>query len=109
MGPQHARQPAKPAGDHKGDVFVQPDIVAEHRHARLTLTDSLEAASEWRSHQHIHQNHRYDEKAKDEKEERHFVCQIETEIRSRLNDDYAVATGQRIPTIGQAPDALAER
>src|SRR5215467_12345842 len=34
MRPQHAREPAKRAGDDEGNVFVQPGIVAEDLHAQ---------------------------------------------------------------------------
>ena len=109
MRPQHAGQPAESAGDDEGDIFVQPNIVAEHGHAQLALADSLQAASERRAHQHVHQNHRHDEKAEHEKEERHVVRQVETETRPRFDDEAVVAAGDRIPAIGESPDALPER
>ncbi len=65
--------------------------------------------AERRAHQHVHQHHRHGEEREHQIEERHLVRQIEAEIRPAAEIDAVVAAGERIPAIGQAPDALAER
>src|SRR5471030_409364 len=49
------------------------------------------------------------EKCEYQIEECHLVSEVETEIRPCGEIDAVVASGERIPAIGQAPDALAER
>src|SRR6185437_61943 len=95
--------------DDEGDVFVQPGVVAENLHAQFALADAFQAAAERRSYQYVQQDQAGGEESKDQKEERNLVGQVQSE-RGPVGDvDAVVATGQRIPAIGQAPDALSER
>src|SRR6266508_5831595 len=47
--PEYAGHAGKGAGDHEGDVLVQPHIVAERPHARLAAPDAFEAEPERRA------------------------------------------------------------
>src|SRR5262245_57176012 len=47
--PQDSGKPAEATGDDEPDVLVQPHVVAEGPHARLTLPDSHQGLAEWRA------------------------------------------------------------
>src|SRR5215813_12547148 len=48
VGPQHSGKSAEATGDDEPDVLVQPHVVAEGPHARLTLHNSHQGVPKWR-------------------------------------------------------------
>src|SRR5262245_10140747 len=98
MCPQHARQPAESTGDDKGDVFMQPHVVAQNAHAQLAFADAKQALAERRSDQDVKRKQRYREKSKTKIKEIDVVREIDAELRPAAFHRQAVVTaGHRIP------------
>src|SRR5262245_47669752 len=110
MRPQHARQAAESSGDDESDVFMQPYIVAENAHAQLTFADAHQALTERRANQDVKRKQSGREKCEGEIEKIDVVGEVDAELGSTaFHRNAVVAAGHRIPSVGKAPHALAER
>src|SRR6266508_1815155 len=110
VGPEHAREAGERAGEHEGQVLVEPDVVPERPHPGLALADALEPEPEGRAHEEPEEGPRDHRRDEGEVEERQRPPEAprQPEVGPRHARDPVIALGQRYPAEGEPPDHHAQ-